>query len=70
MNPDFMFGLVFLDIETGVRIDPKQFPLTALVSDVIKAMWNVRPGTYGFYATPADLVLHKILTSSTISLVE
>jgi hypothetical protein len=67
--------LVFLEIETGVRTDPKQFPLTALVSDVIKAMWNVRPGTYEFYATSADLasplapdlVLNEILTSSKIS---
>jgi hypothetical protein len=73
-----MFALVFLEIETGVRTDPKQFPLIALVSDVIKVMWNVRLGIYEFYATPADLasplasdlVLHEILTNVKISLVE
>jgi hypothetical protein len=70
MNRDVMFALVFLEIERGVRTDPKQFPLTTLVSDVIKVMWDVRPGTYEFYATPADLVLHESLTSSKISLVE
>jgi hypothetical protein len=70
MNRDVMFALVFLEIEKGVRTDPKQFPLTAILSDVIKATWNVRPGTYEFYATPAHRVLHEILTSSKISLVE
>jgi hypothetical protein len=65
-----MFALIFLEIETGVRTDSKQFLLTALVNDVIKVMWNVRPGTYEFYATTADLVLHEILTSSKISPVE
>jgi hypothetical protein len=65
-----MFALVFLEIETGVRTDPKPFLLTALVSDVVKVMWNVRPGTYEFYATPADLALHEILTSLKISPVE
>jgi hypothetical protein len=77
-NRDVTFALVFLEIETGVRTDPKQFPLTALVSDMIQAIWNVRPGTYELYATPADLasplapdpVLHEILTSSKISPVE
>jgi hypothetical protein len=78
MNRDVICALVVLEIETGVRTDPKQFPLTTLVSDVIKAMWNVCLGTYEFYATPADLaslldpdlVLHKIPTSSKISQVE
>jgi hypothetical protein len=45
---------------------------------MIKAIWNVRPGTYEFYATPADLasplapdlVLHEILTGSKSSPVE
>jgi hypothetical protein len=36
MNRDVIFALVFLEIETSVRTDPKQFPLTVLVSDVIK----------------------------------
>jgi hypothetical protein len=38
MNRDVMFALVFLEIETGIRTGPKQFPLIPLVSDVIKAM--------------------------------
>jgi hypothetical protein len=55
MNRDITFALVFLEVETGVQTEPKQFPLSALVSDVIKAMWNVRPRTYEFCASPADL---------------